>query len=150
APSLRSSSLRRPVREDLPAVLVKPAFRLAIGRAATLDEPPERRVVVVLEEMANLVHDHVVEDVVRGEHEPPVEAEGAPARTRAPAASLVAQREPAVGDAERRRLRLRDQRDARLCLASPLGLGETEPLEPETRLDVLRELPLEPCLMEVD
>src|SRR5581483_5909553 len=102
---------RRLVREDLPAVVVEPSLRVGVARPPFRDEPPEARAVVQLDEVADLVHDDVVEDVVRGEDEPPVEAERPLAGARTPAAALIAQRDPAVRDAERSGLRLRDQRD---------------------------------------
>jgi hypothetical protein len=99
---------------------------------------------MVLDKVADLVHDDVVEHVVRRQHEPPVEAERALARARAPAAALVAQRDPLVRHAERRRLRLRDQRDARLRLTPPLLLGEGELVQVEARLRSFLQLTLEP------
>src|SRR5207248_2047426 len=98
---LRRGLLRGPVREDLPAVLVEPLLRVAVTGPAPFDEPPELGPVMVLDEVADLVHHDVVEHVVRREHEPPVEAERAPAGARAPAAPLIAQREALVRDAER-------------------------------------------------
>src|SRR5262249_50571647 len=103
---LRSNLLRRPVGENLPPVLVEPALRLAVARSAALDERPERRPVMMLDEVAHLVDDDIVEDVVWREDEPPVEAQRSGARARAPAGALVAQRDPFVLDAERTRLRL--------------------------------------------
>src|SRR6476469_4909591 len=137
---LRGDLERRLVREDLPPVLVEPALRVAVLRAAPLDQLPELRAGVVLDQMADLVHDDVFEHAVRGEPEPPVEAERAFARARAPAAALVAQRDALVRDAERRRLRLRDQRDPRPRLTPPLLLGQAQPLEAEARLDRLLQL----------
>src|SRR3954471_1038122 len=141
---LRGGFERRPVGEDLPAVLVEPALRAAVLRPPALDELPELRTVMMLDQVADLVHDDVVENVVRREHEPPVEAERALARARAPAAALVAQRDALVGDAECGGFGLRDQRDARTCLAPPLLLRESQPLEAKARLDRLLELLREP------
>ena len=53
-------------------------------------------------EVADLVHDDVVEDVVGRKDEPPVERERPVRRARPPAAALVAERDPAV---RRRRAR---------------------------------------------
>jgi hypothetical protein len=98
----------------------------------------------VLDQVAHLVHDDVVQYVVRREHEAPVEAERALARARSPTAHLVAERDAPVGDSERHRLGLHDQRDARVRLAAPLHGGQAQPLEPEARLCDVRELLLEP------
>src|SRR5581483_6777912 len=141
---------RRLVREDLPAVLVEPLLRVAVARSPALDELPECDPVMQLDEVAHLVHDDVVEHVVRSEHEAPVEAQRSFARARAPAAHLIAQRDPTVCDAERRRLGLRDQLHARARLAATLLLRQTQALEAEPRLDRLRELACKPCLVEVD
>jgi hypothetical protein len=131
-------------------MVVEPLLRLAVLRSPALDELPERRPMVQLDEMAHLVHHHVVEHVVRREHEAPVEAERALARAGAPAAHLVAERDPRIRDAERRGLRLGDQLDPRARLAAALALGEAQALETEARLDRLRELSREPGLVEVD
>src|SRR5262249_44675862 len=64
-------------REQFRAVLVEPLRVAAPARAARGDEPPEARRVVQLDEVADLVDDDVVEHVVGGEHEPPVERERA-------------------------------------------------------------------------
>src|SRR3954449_7843553 len=141
---LRGDLERRLIREDLPPVLVEPALRVAVLRAPALDERPELGPVVVLDEVADLVDDDVVEHVGRREHEPPVEAERALARARAPAAALVAERDALVGDAECGGFGLRDQRDARTCLAPPLLLRESQPLEAKARLGRLLELLREP------
>src|SRR5947208_12131969 len=141
---LRGKPLRGPVGEDLPAVLVEPPLRLVVARPAALDELPEGRPVMVLDEVAHLVDDDVVEHVVRREHEPPVEAERTRAGARAPARPLVAQRDALVLDAERPSFRLRDQRDACARLAAALRCGEAKPVEPEGRLRRLLELLREP------
>src|SRR5216684_4317043 len=90
---LRGNLEWRRVREDLPAMVIEPRFRLTVVRPALLDELPELGTVVMLDEVADLVHDDVIEDIVRCEHEPPVEAEPTLARARAPTAALVAHRE---------------------------------------------------------
>src|SRR4051794_40934772 len=95
--------------------------------------------------MTDLVDDDVVEHVVRREDEAPVEAERAGRRAGSPAAALVAQRDARVGDAERGRLRLREERDARERLAPALLGGQREPVEPELGTGGLRQLALEPA-----
>src|SRR5581483_1172460 len=75
---------------------------------------------------------------------PPVERQRARTRARAPAAHLVADREPPVAHVEGDRLRLRDQLDARTRLAPALRLGDRELVELELRLGRLRQLALEP------
>ena len=136
----------RPVGEDLPAVLVEPRLRLAVVRAALLDERPERGAVVVLDEVADLVHDDVVEHVVRCEHEPPVEAERALARARAPAAALVAQRDARV---RRRRARppptARSARCARAPRGGPAPRSGVSRSRPRLGCGGLGELRLEPA-----
>src|SRR5260221_8540341 len=110
--SLRGRLLGRTVGEDLPPVLVEPGFRLEVVGPALREECPERRPVMELGEMTDLVHDDVVEDVLGREHEPPVETQRPFARARSPTAALVAQRDPRVANAEREGFRLREQRDA--------------------------------------
>src|SRR2546421_5158183 len=148
--TLRGDLERRLVRENLPAVLVEPPLRVAVTGPAPLDELPELRPVVMLHEMADLVHDDVVEHVVRCEDESPVEAERALARARAPSAPLVTHRDPLVGDAERRSFRLGEQDDACPCLAPALFLGEAQPLETEAWLRGFLELLLEPLEVRGD
>ncbi len=46
------------------------------------------------------MHDHVVENLERRQHEPPVEREGAASRARAPERPLTADPDPLVGDRE--------------------------------------------------
>src|SRR3954465_11132030 len=98
---LRRTPPRGPGREDPPAVVVEPALRQAVGRSPPLDELPEIVPVMVLDEVAHLVHGPVVEHVVGREHEPPVVTERARAGARAPAGPLVPQRDARVLDAER-------------------------------------------------
>ena len=94
------------------------ARRLAIRRPARLDEAPERGTVVVLDQVTHLVHDDVVEHVVRGEHEPPVEAQRAARGARSPAADLIAER-----DARGRRHRAPPPPTGRAARSAPAPRG---------------------------
>ena len=76
---------KRPKREQLGAVLAQPVALGSPARAPLADERPELPRVVRLPQVAELVHDHVVEHRVRREHEPPVERQRAARRARAPA-----------------------------------------------------------------
>src|SRR5262249_30803046 len=134
----------RRVGGEPPAVGVEPLLRVAIVASASLDELPERGAVMGLDEVADLVDDDVVEHVVRGEHEPPVEAQLALRRARAPPAALVAHDDAAVAHAERDRLGLCDQLAARTRLAATLFFGERQPLEPEDGRRRTFELTCEP------
>ena len=69
---------------------------------AALDEPPEAPRVVRLAQVAELVHDDVVEHLERGEHEPPVERERPGRGARPPARALVADRDARHLDARAR------------------------------------------------
>src|SRR5260370_10345925 len=100
------TSGRRPEREELRPVLVQPiALRAPLGPPG-LDEPPEAARVVRLAQMAELVHDDVVEHVERREHAPPVEREPAARRARPPARTLVADLDPVELDPQNGRLLL--------------------------------------------
>src|SRR5262245_4980096 len=147
---LRGNLRRGPIRKDLPPELVEPVLRAAVARTPAFHELPERGAVMVLDEMADLMDDDVVEHVVRSEHETPVEAQRTGARARAPAGPLVAQRDALELDFERLRLRLRDQRDARAGFAPPLRSGETESIEPEAGLRGLLELLRQPLEIRRD
>ena len=54
-------------------MLAQPCALLAVAGPLSLDERPEALRVAVNAEMAELVHDHVVGDRERREHEAPVE-----------------------------------------------------------------------------
>src|SRR5215218_4757219 len=74
----RSRALRLgPEREQLAAVLAQPVAIAREARTTRRDERPEPRRVVRLAQVAELVHDDVVEHRGRREREAPVEGEGA-------------------------------------------------------------------------
>ena len=97
---------RRVVVLQLRPVLAEPADVRAPVRARGVDEAPERRRVVRLAHMAELVDDDVGEHVGRRDDEPPRERERPAARAGGPAGALVADRKRAVCDPEPRRLAL--------------------------------------------
>ncbi len=53
------------------------------------DSPPERRLMVRMAEMAELMHDHVVEDIDRRQDQPPIEVDHASMGAAAPKPLLV-------------------------------------------------------------
>ena len=111
AAASRPLTQRRPEGQQLGPVLVQPvALRAPVG-APRLDELPEPARVVRLAQVAELVHDDVVEHVERREHEAPVERERAARRARAPARALVADLDARRLDADRRRLLVDQHRD---------------------------------------
>ena len=81
-------------------MLAQPVALLAPVRAAPLDERPETPRVVGDAQVAELVHDHVVEHREGRQHEPPVEGERAAGRAGAPERSLAADPDALVGDPE--------------------------------------------------
>ena len=81
------------------AVAPQPAGVLApVGRARLQQRPEARRVVHHLE-VADLVLDHVVQDGLGRQQQPPVERHRAVGRARRPAGALAADRQPAVARA---------------------------------------------------
>jgi hypothetical protein len=99
----------------------------------SLDEGPERLRVVRDAQVAELVHDDVVDDVGWSQHEPPVEGECAAGGARAPQCPLAADPDPPVGDAELIGLALGHGRDNRPCAIARVRLADGKPLEPEPR-----------------
>ena len=69
-------------------------------RAMSLDERPEPSRMVRNTQVAELMHDHIVEDIERREYEPPVEGERAEWRARAPKRALPSYPDAAVPDAD--------------------------------------------------
>jgi hypothetical protein len=84
-----------------------PACSTAPLGTVALDLAPEALRVIENAEMAELVDDDVVEDLERGEHQPPVERDRTARRARAPKRALIADSQPRVPDAEAGRLLLR-------------------------------------------
>ena len=84
------------------AVGPQPALRRAVARAVALQERPEAPRVIHDHEVARLVPDDVVEDLLGAEQQAPVEAHRAGGRARAPARALLADGELRVRTAERR------------------------------------------------
>lgn len=91
-------------------MLAQPVALLAPARAALLDERPEAPRVVEDTQVAELVHDHVVEHLGGGQHEAPVEGERPLRGARAPDRALAADPDPLVGDSKLHRLLLGDPR----------------------------------------
>ena len=94
-------------------------------------------------EMAELVHDHVVGDRERREHESPVERERPCRRARAPERPLVADPDAAIGDLQPWRFLVREHGDELAGGSAGLGLADPEGLEPEAR-DLAGALLLDP------
>ena len=80
-------------------------------RAVALDERPEPTRVVWDAQVAELVHDHVVEHLERRQREPPVEGERAACGARAPDRPLPTDADPLVGDPDPRGLLVGQHRD---------------------------------------
>src|SRR5256885_5029777 len=78
------------------AVPAQPPLAVPVLGAAALDEGPETARMAEGLEMRHLVLDHVVEDLLRREQEPPVEAHRAVLGAARPAGALTADREPLV------------------------------------------------------
>src|ERR1700751_1386837 len=105
------ASLGRFEGEQFGPVLAQPVALLAPVRAAPLDERPEVPRGVEVAQVAELVHDHVVEHLDGRQHEPPVEGERAPGRAGAPERALTADPDALEADAELLGLLLGDGRD---------------------------------------
>src|SRR5437763_7314643 len=119
--------------------------------------------MVVVDAVAELVHDDVREDRRRRDDEPPVEGESAGSGARAPPGELVANRDALVRDAELARLVSGDARQLCARLLSiprverrerrhrkrePADPDDIVPLKSEVeRLRRLRQLTLEPGAM---
>jgi hypothetical protein len=71
-------------------MLFNPTFRLSVIGTEMLNQPPKPRGMVVLLGMGQLMQDDVIPDGIRHLYQPPVERDGSPTRTRAPAGSLIA------------------------------------------------------------
>src|SRR5436853_1924552 len=80
-------------RRPVPA---QPPLAVPVLGAAALDERPETAGMAEDLEVRHLVLDHVVEDLLRREQEPPVEAHRAVLGAARPAGALTADREPLV------------------------------------------------------
>ena len=78
----------------------QPLALLAPVRAMSLDERPELSRVVRDAQVAELMHDHVVQYPKRCEYEPPVEGERPAWRARAPESSLPSDTDSQVIDAD--------------------------------------------------
>src|SRR5688572_21063077 len=96
--------MRRTIRKQLPAVFPEPVALLAEVGAHALDERPESARVVEVDEMAQLVHDDVVEDPPRCEHEPPRERQRAFRRARPETRTRVANGDAATPNPDARSL----------------------------------------------
>ena len=82
------------------AVDVEPGLGAVRIRADAVDQPPEPRRVVHLDQMRHLMHGEIVQHERRREDQPPGVRQHAGGRARAPAARLVAHRDALDGDAE--------------------------------------------------
>ena len=81
-------------------MVTQPIALLAPVRAMSLDERPELSRVVRDAQVAELVHDHIVEHFGRREHQPPIKGERAAWRARAPESALPSDTDSAVLDAD--------------------------------------------------
>ena len=80
----------------------------ALDMAADLgDHFPEPRRMIHLDQMRHLVRGEIIEHVWRRENEPPGERHGTRRGAGAPAAGLIADRQPLYLDAQRLRIELR-------------------------------------------
>src|SRR5918912_301406 len=129
----RGRLLRGAKGEQLRPVLAEPVALLAPAGTAALDERPEAARVVRDAQVAELVHDDVVEHLEGREHEPPVEGERAAGGARAPQRALAADPDPRVLDAESLRLLLGQRGDELAGGDARLRLPHRAPLEPEPR-----------------
>src|SRR3954462_9546807 len=94
-PSIRGIALE-PERR---AVAPEPALVLLVVGHAASDHPPEPRRVVEHLEVRHLVHDAVVEDLLRAQQQPPVEAHRAVRGAGGPPGALLADRQARVAGA---------------------------------------------------
>jgi hypothetical protein len=114
-------------------VLAQPGALLAPVRAKPLDKLPEAPRVVEDTEVAELVHDHVVEHLVGRQHEPPVEGERAARRAGAPERALAADPDAPIGDVEPLGLLLGEGRNELPSADSRLRLADREPVQSQPR-----------------
>jgi len=119
--------------EELGPIVTKPVALLTPVRAMSLDERPELSRVVRDAQVAELVHDHVVEHLGWREHEPPVEGERPASRARAPEGALPCDTDPAVLDADPLRLRLRRRLNELSRSRTRLRLTDNRWVEAEAR-----------------
>src|SRR5688572_1940975 len=127
---------RRGVRaecEELRSVFTQPVALPAPVRAMPLDERPEPPRMVWNTKVAELMHDHVVEDLGRREYEPPVEGERATWRAGAPKRALPANPYAAVLHADALGLVLGQTRDDISRCGPRLRLADRGRIEPESR-----------------
>ena len=110
-----------------PGALVLPVW------AVSFDQRPERSGVVRDTQMAELVHDDVVDHCQGREDQPPVERERALRRTRAPQRPLGSDPDPLIRDPETFGPFLGKCRDDLTRLDTRLGLADEETLETEPR-----------------
>src|SRR5439155_4299403 len=101
--------------------------------AVALDQRPKALRVVRDVQMAELVHDDVVEHLGGREHEAPVEGERAAPRAGAPERALVPDPDSSARDADARRLLFDDGREDLARSDARLGLAHAETLEAEPR-----------------
>jgi hypothetical protein len=83
--------------------------------------------------MAELVDDHIVDHLARGQHEAPVERECAARGTRAPQCPLGADPDPPVGDADPPGLCIGDLCDQPPRPATPIRFAQCDFVQPEAR-----------------
>src|SRR5512132_2538424 len=98
-------------------------------RTVSLDERPEPPRMVRNAQVAEFVHDHVVEHFARRQHEPPVEREGAACRARAPKRPLAADPDPLVCDSDPLSFLFGKRRNELTRTDARLRLAYREPLE---------------------
>src|SRR4051794_15629871 len=82
------------------AVNVEPCLGAVGVRADAVDQPPEPRRVVHLDQMRHLMDGEIIQHEWRGENQPPGIRQHASGRARAPAARLVAHRDTLDSNAE--------------------------------------------------
>src|SRR6185369_16425420 len=80
-------------------ILPEPSFRVAEPRAGGFHQTPEADRVVWLAQVHQIVDEDVLADVRRHEEQTVVERDIAPRRTRSPARALIADGDPADGQA---------------------------------------------------
>ena len=119
--------------EELGPVITQPITLLTPVRAMSLDERPELPRVVRDAQVAELVHDDVVQHLGRCEHEPPVEGDRPAPRARAPEGALPSDSDPAVLDADALRLRARQSRNERARARTRPRLTDRRWVEAESR-----------------
>ena len=95
-----AGSVVRSECQEFRPVIAQPIALLAPVRTMSLDERPELSRVVRDAQVAELVHDHVVEHFGRREHQSPVEGERAARRAGTPERALSSDTDSAVLDAD--------------------------------------------------